>query len=80
MPKPLQPQYQWKIKADFNKKKYLANELSIQDTLRASSDQPSTSYNSTIPTKVELLQKLLHHLMPSKMVSHHFIELKRFKI
>lgn len=47
------------IKEDFNKKKYPPNELSIQETLRIGSDQPSTSYNSTILAKAELLQKLL---------------------
>ena len=63
--KSAQPKYCWRIKADFNKKKYPANEESNQATSSAESDMPSTSSDS-IPEKAELLQRIIHHLMPSE--------------
>ena len=60
-----EPKYCWRVKKDFNKKKYPANEESNQATSSAESDMPSTSFDA-IPEKAELLQKILHHLMPSK--------------
>ena len=65
---PAEPKYYWRVKVDFNKKKYPANEESNQATSSAESDMPSTS-SDAILEKAELLQKLLHHLMPSETMS-----------
>ena len=67
--KTAEPKYYWKVKKDFNKKKYPANEENVQDTSSARSDLPSTSHSSTTPAKDELLQKILHHLIPSETMS-----------
>ena len=67
--KPVEPKYYWRVKRDFNKKKYPANEENVQDTSSAGTDLPSTSHNSTTPAKAELLQKILHHLMPLETMS-----------
>ena len=47
--KTMEPKYYWRVKADFNKKKYPANKENVQDTSSAGSDLPSTSHNSTTP-------------------------------
>ena len=66
--KTTEPTYYWRVKADFNKKKYPANEESNQLTSSDESDMPSTS-SDAIPEKAELLQRIIHHLMPSETLS-----------
>ena len=55
-PTPAKTKYWWKVKVDFNKKKYLVDTVISKDVLKAEMDQPSTSYNSTIVAKAKLLQ------------------------
>ena len=67
---PAEPKYYWRVKADFNKKKYPSTEENIQDTSSTGNDLPSTSSDSTTPAKAdELLQRIIHHLMPSETLS-----------
>lgn len=69
---PTKTKYCWKVKADLNKRKYLAEMVTSKDTHTGEEDQPSMSYNSTIPS----LQQLRYHLMPPEIVIHRFAELK----
>ena len=70
------PTYYWKVKVDFNKNKYRANEVSTENIFYSGSDRPWTSYNSKVPAKAMLLQKLLQHQIQSEIVIQHFAELK----
>ena len=63
---------------DLNKKKYPAIKASTKDTSSTGDDQPSTSFNSIVLAKAELLQMLLHHRVSSELVIRRFVKLKCF--
>ena len=77
-PTTAETKYCWRVKMDLNKKKYPAIKASTKDTSSIGDDQPSTSFNSTVPAKANLLQMLLHHRVSSELVIRRFVELKCF--